>query len=125
MGLTSNSRLSLVFLLCLVASPGAHALSVAKKAAVGIAVGFGLCLIAAAIGGLYLTLWKRKQRKEARARGEVELTEPKLTNKEIIEAYGKDQPRNFNIWGEDQPELKDVRAKMAAERTRDGPVAGQ
>ena len=102
--------------------PATQALSVQKKAAVGISVGFGALLILAALGGSYLIFYKRKARREARERGEVEFAQPKYTNKELIEMHARTAPKQFDIWGNNQPDLEDVRRKKAAREARE---AGQ
>ncbi|KAK3069759.1 hypothetical protein LTR53_011654 [Teratosphaeriaceae sp. CCFEE 6253] len=109
----------LTLLLGLIAVPTADALSIQKKAAIGISVGFGTLLIMAAMGGTYLVFYKRKARREARERGEVEMNVPKYTNKELIEMHAQTAPRGFNIWGDEQPDLDEVRRKMAARQQRE------
>ncbi|KAK5126465.1 hypothetical protein LTR85_010701 [Meristemomyces frigidus] len=78
----------------------AHVLSVGKKAAVGIGSGLGALILFSIVGALVVKYYKRKERKAARERGEVELMDvPKPSKADVMEAHGRDMAGDFNIWG--------------------------
>jgi hypothetical protein len=39
-----------------------------------------------------------------------------MTDREAYEAYGKNEPAGFDIWGTGQPDIEEIRKKKAAER---------
>lgn len=106
--LTSGSLIITAALLLALTTP-THALSVAKKAAVGISVGFGTLLIISLVAILYLKFSpQRRAERAARQRGEV-------TDADAIEFHAREQTRNFNIWDYDH---KAVMAKKKAAKER-------
>jgi hypothetical protein len=92
------NHLPSTLLLCLLALPQSHALTVGNKAAIGIGTGFGFFLCATIAGFCFLYFYKRKTRRLARERGGVEMApQPKLTSKQLIELHAKENPKNFDI----------------------------
>ena len=110
---------TLLYLALLLITP-THALTVAKKAAVGISVGFGSLLLISLAAILYLKCSpKRRAERVANraAHGDVSTTE-------AIEFHERQATRNFNIWDYDH---NAVMAKKKAIKEREqanghGPV---
>lgn len=87
-----------------------HALSVAKKAAVGISVGFGSLLLVSLAAILYLK-FSPARRAERRAKRDQE-AHGSVTDADAIEFHAREQQRNFNIWDYDHNKV--MAAKKAA-----------
>ena len=83
----------------------AHALNVVHQAAIGIGISFGALIVITVAGLFFIKYYKRKERRAALERGDVELTEDpeavaKPTKEEVLEAHGRNMKRqNFDIWG--------------------------
>lgn len=92
--LTTRALSCILFLLAF--STQANALSVGKKAALGIGISFGGILIITAVCMLYLK-FSRRGRMERQARRE----NPGLSHAEAIEMYARTQPKGFDIWNYD------------------------
>lgn len=90
-----------------------HALSVAKKAAVGISVGFGTLLLIS-LGAIMYLKFSPARRAERRAKREAG---GEISNAEAIEFHARDGQRNFNIWEYDHDA---VMAKKKAVREQQG-----
>lgn len=108
-----------LFTLFLLFTTQASALSVAKKAAVGISVGFGTLLVISLASILYLK-FSPQRRAERRAQQERE-RHGEVTSDDVIEFHAREQQRNFNIWDYDHDK---VMAKKKAAKEREQVLAG-
>ncbi|KAK5133023.1 hypothetical protein LTR08_008228 [Meristemomyces frigidus] len=95
--LVNRSLRPIVLLLLALLPVQTFAVNVIHQAAIGIGVSIGVLVILTVSGLIFIKYYKRKERRLALERGEVELTEEgisKPTRQEAIDA----QPQNVNIW---------------------------
>ena len=102
----SSNFLAITLILLFTLLPArTHALNVVHEAAIGIGVSFGAIILITIAGLFFIKYYKRKERRAALERGEVEMTDDleavaKPTRDEVLDAHGKNMKRqNFSIWG--------------------------
>lgn len=94
----TTTTTTLILTLLLTLSTPVSALSVAKKAAVGISVGFGTLLLVSLGAILYLKCSPTRRAERAANR---ETQDHVVTDAEAIEFHERENRRNFNIWDYD------------------------
>lgn len=115
----TNLPTTLLTLTILFTTP-ANALSVAKKAAIGISVGFGSLLMISLAAILYLKC-SPKQKAERRARREAQ---GDFSSADAIEFHARENQRQWNVWDYDHNTVMAKKKALKEQRqaNQHGPV---